>query len=92
MYPKLFGIPQALIGSVCLVFAVVWFVVWPQDKAAGAVGLRFLTLRYGHALVWLLLAIAAFSSLVQPLHNLARPIALMALGVYLAFMFALATG
>jgi hypothetical protein len=93
MDAKLFGVPLVLWGSLCLILAVVWVIIWPHDRAATANGVRFFILRWFHALVWLLLAIAAFIIGLQVLGGAptARIVALLALISYLIFMATLVT-
>lgn len=38
------------------VIAVIYSFVWPKDRIADLTGLRFLVLRWGHALTWLLIS------------------------------------
>ena len=85
-----FGVPWALWGLAALALAAVWTVVWPADRAVGAVGLRFLLLRWGHAAVWLLLALSFFVRGMGAAGP-ANLLALAALAVYLAFLGAVVT-
>ena len=82
---KLLGVPLVVWGGVCLAVALLWALVWPSDRVAVASGLRCIILRWFHALTWLVLAgaafIAAFSGPAK-----AKPVALLALAVYLVFM------
>ncbi len=90
MNPGFLGLPWVVWGVAALALAVVWVVVWPADRAVGATGLRFLLLRWGHAAVWLLLAVSFFVRGVGA-EGPANVIALAALGVYLAFLGAIVT-
>lgn len=85
------GIPFALWGAVCLLLSIVWGVFWPSDKAVPGDIPRFMVLRWGHALVWLLLAISALLAGYGLLGGMqtARVLALLSLGVYLVFMVTL---
>lgn len=85
------GVPLVVWGSLCLVLTAVWAFVWPRHRAL--IGIRFIIVRWFHALTWLLLAIAAFVAGFDILGgvNTAKPIALLSLLVYLVFMGALAT-
>ena len=90
---KLLGVPATIWGILCLVLTGVWLIVWPADRAPAAEGLRYFILRWFHAVVWLLLALAAF---VYGLNRLggaqtARYLALASLGVYLIFMLTFIT-
>jgi len=42
----------------CLMMAAIWSFIWPSYRAKGAPLLRWLVLRWAHALTWLLLAVA----------------------------------
>lgn len=59
---KLLGLPLLIWAALCLALAVVWAIFWPGDRSALREGPRFLILRWGHALVWLLLAAAALAA------------------------------
>ncbi|MBA3468441.1 MAG: hypothetical protein H0T53_02240 [Herpetosiphonaceae bacterium] len=84
---KLLGIPLVVWGIVCLALTIVWVLVWPSERVAVASGLRFVILRWFHALTWLLLAVAAFlAALSSGGAGRARPVAQLALVVYLVFM------
>ncbi len=82
---KLLGVPLVVWGGICLGVALLWTLVWPSDRIAVASGLRFMILRWFHALTWLLLAGAAFLAAFSGPAK-AKPIALLALAVYLVFM------
>lgn len=85
---KLFGVPLIVWGVLCCVLTVVWIIVWPSDKATTTTGLRFVILRWFHALVWFLLAIAAFLAAFNVLGGTttARIMALLSLLTYLIFI------
>ncbi len=89
---KLLGVPLPIWGVVCLAVAAVWLFVWPRQKAA-ATGVRFFILRWFHAVVWLLLAAAAFIAGFNVLGgvNTAQPVAWLSLLTYLIFMLTFAT-
>jgi len=84
---KFLGVPVVVWGVAALVLAVVWVIVWPADKAVTLTGFRFMVLRWGHALVWLLLGLAAFAAASASTARFTQPLALVALGVYAAFMY-----
>jgi hypothetical protein len=88
MDAKLFGVPLVLWGALCLVLTVIWIIIWPSDKANAVDSLRFFILRWFHALVWLLLAIAAFLAAFNLLGgaSTARMVAFLSLITYLVFM------
>ncbi len=84
---KLLGVPLVVWGGVCLAVALLWVLVWPSDRIAVASGLRFVILRWFHALTWLLLAGAAFLAASRDSGaGKAKSVALLALAVYLVFM------
>lgn len=60
MEAKFLEVPLVAWGVLCCVLTIVWLVFWPTDKATSSLGFRFVILRWFHALVWFLLAIAAF--------------------------------
>lgn len=88
MQAKLFGVPLIIWGVVCIVLTIVWTVVWPSEKVTPDGGLRFLILRWFHALTWLLLALAAFIAGFNVVGGTAtaRTIAFLSLLIYLIFM------
>ncbi|MEV4835461.1 hypothetical protein AB0K05_13120 [Nonomuraea sp. NPDC049486] len=78
---RIIGVPVQVWGAIALILAVVWVFVWPQREVDGV---AYLILRWGHALVWLLLGIAAF---LAPVGSTAAKGTGMAAGlVYLAFL------
>ncbi|MBA3532006.1 MAG: hypothetical protein H0T73_08820 [Ardenticatenales bacterium] len=93
MSAKFLGLPFAAWGLLCLLLAALWLVVGPQERLMGATGLRFVVLRYFHALTWLLLAIAAFLAGFDLLGGTssARMVALLSLAVYITFLITLLT-
>lgn len=91
--PKVLGIPVVYLGLFCLALAVVWCFLWPAQSAAGVSGWRYLSLRWGHAAVWFLLAAAALVAGYDLLGGAAtaRLLALGGLAFYLVFLFSLIT-
>lgn len=91
MASPVFGIPWPVLGLLCLVVAAVYTVVWPRPRDPAArtrPAWRHLVLRWGHALVWLLLALSCF---VRPARSLGGPatanaLALLALIAYVLFL------
>lgn len=86
--------PDRVLGANPMVWALVafaicavWIFVWPSDRAVGLHGIAYLLLRWGHALVWLLLGLAALAASSPPTSQFSQPLALGALGVYMAFVF-----
>lgn len=88
MESKFLGVPLVVWGVICCVLTVVWIIFWPSDKASATEGLRFVILRWFHALVWLLLTIAAFLTAYNVLGGLstARVVAILSLITYLVFI------
>lgn len=93
MNRKWLGIPYLIWSGLCLIPAAVWLAVWPRDQAAAMTGLPSLILRWGHALTWALLALAALLAGLAPKRSTApaRLVGLLALGVYGAFLITLLT-
>lgn len=84
------GLPYIAWGAVCLAVALLWAFVWPAAEAAGAAGLRYFLIRWGHSLVWALLAAMCFmkasgAPAVAGWGNLAGMAALL---VYVSFLAA----
>jgi hypothetical protein len=73
----------------CLALSLLYVRIWPRQKAVGlGRGARFLVLRWFHALVWLLLAIAVgvHATSGNTAYWAASAIALLALAVYVVFV------
>jgi hypothetical protein len=88
----LLGFPLQSWGIICLVAAVAYLFKWPRPRT-GASGparsrLAHLVLRWGHSAVWATLAIACFLWARGP-SLLANVLALLALIIYLVFLFTL---
>ncbi len=62
MDQTLFGIPLVWIGFGCLGIAVVYYFIWPRPNPGDPKrsAWRHFILRWGHSLVWVLLALACF--------------------------------
>jgi hypothetical protein len=45
-------------ADLALIIAVIYSVLWPRKAANGGSGFRYLVLRWGHALTWILLAVS----------------------------------
>ena len=77
----------------CLMFAVMWRVVWPSYRAVGATIWRYLLLRWGHALTWLFLAASTFVAGTGYLGGdlTAGVLGLLAVIAYFAFLYATIT-
>ncbi len=86
------GIPLFGWGGLCLIVATIYTVVWPRSRAAASGSrLRYLIVRWFHALVWLLLALAFFirGSGAPGSYGAANVTALLALVVYFVFILAM---
>jgi hypothetical protein len=84
---RFLGLPLFLWGFLCLVVAAIFTIVWP-GQGSGATGARLVLLRWGHAGVWLLLALFCFARGA----GLRGPVGLLGLAaglLYLAFLAAL---
>jgi len=92
MDTTLLGVPLIFWGAICLFFAITWALIWPSHKGATLHGLRYFIMRWFHALVWLLLALAAFiAAFTGPSGALVAPsLAFLSLIAYLIFMVTLA--
>jgi hypothetical protein len=47
-------------AALALVIALIYSFIWPKDRIADLTGFRFLVLRWGHALTWLLISLNFF--------------------------------
>ncbi|MFD3166849.1 hypothetical protein [Herpetosiphon sp. NSE202] len=57
MSTRFLGIPAVVWSLLALVIAAIFVYVWPSDKVPGdTTSIRYLILRWGHTLVWLLIA------------------------------------
>lgn len=90
MEVKFLGVPMFAWSALCLLIAIVFTAIWPAEKAAQASGLQWSLLRWGHAMVWVLLSLSCFvRGLGQ--EGPANMIALLAGLVYFAFIYTLVT-
>lgn len=83
-------LPSTVWAALCLLIAAIYVRVWPRGRASTARGLRYLILRWFHALVWVLLAIAILlrARASQGSQIWAGLTGLLALAVYIAFLVA----
>ncbi len=84
------GLPLYVWSIIALTIAVMYLFVYPRKQITPTTApLKRLLLRWGHALVWILMSI----SFVVRGSNVvvANMLALAALGMYLGFLFALST-
>jgi hypothetical protein len=81
------NVPYFVWCALALILAVVWVYVGPHTKMAVAPGFRYLVIRWGHALTWLLLAVSfCLRGLSPSLNDAANGIALVGGSVYLLFL------
>lgn len=92
--PALFAFAPPLVWATgCAVLAVIYFFVWPRRRAVGLKrGLRYVALRWFHSLVWVLLGVSlalhAVEGDAETARFVAKLLAVLALGVYAAFLLA----
>ncbi len=81
---RLFGVPWIVLAAIALAVAVVYLFI----QTTGTVtGWRWLVLRWGHSLCWLLLAMAALAKAAIGVPGpLAVPLAIAGGAVYAAFI------
>lgn len=84
---RFLGVPLYLWGLLCLAIAMIFVFVAPRPLGDDAVA-RFLLLRWGHALVWLLLAFFCFARGAN-FHGLSNWFGIAAGLLYAAFILAL---
>jgi FtsH-binding integral membrane protein len=94
MLAPMFGLfdlmPPTAWVVVCLALAALYLRAWPRRRAVGLTkGFRYLVLRWFHPLVWLLLAIsvAVRAQSGRTPYVVASAIAILALLVYVVFLF-----
>lgn len=81
------GLPWFAWAGVSLAVAILYWFAWPRKKAAQESGFRRVVIRYGHALVWLLLAVNFLLRGLSPvLYGVANFAALAAGLGYLLFL------
>lgn len=82
------GLPWFVWAVLALLVALIYTFVWPHKVVNEAAGLRFLIIRWGHTLTWLLLAINFILRGISPSLNGAANLVAAAGGiVYFLFMF-----
>jgi hypothetical protein len=81
-------LPWFVWAALALLVAVIYAFVWPHKVVSESAGLRFLIIRWGHTLTWLLLAINFILRGISPSLNGAANLVAAAGGiVYILFMF-----
>lgn len=90
MTPTLLGVPLAMWSIACFLMAFVWIIVWPHKAAPKRGPARFI-LRWGHAVVWFLLAMAALVGGANAFGGLetAHYLALASVALYVFFVITL---
>ncbi len=76
-------------GSLCLIIAAIYTVLWPRSRQGVERSLwRYIVLRWFHALVWLLLAASCFlrPALLPGGRIIPNVLAILALVAYFTFM------
>jgi hypothetical protein len=82
------NLPWFAWAAIALLVAILYSSIWPKERIADLGGFRFLVLRWGHALTWLLLTINFLLRGIDPKYNeVANLIAATGGLVYLLFMF-----
>ena len=81
------NLPYFAWTALALVVAVIFVYVGPHNKLTVTPGFRYLVIRWGHALTWVLLAVSFFLRGVSPsLNGVANLIAAAGGLIYLLFM------
>ena len=81
------NVPYFVWTALALILGVVWVYVGPHTKMDVAPGFRYLVIRWGHALTWLLLAVSFLMRALSPsLNGVANLIATAAGLAYLLFI------
>ena len=81
------NLPWFAWAAIALLIAILYAFVWPKDRIADLNGFRFLILRWGHALTWLLLTINFVLRGMDPKYNTAANLFAATGGsIYLLFM------
>ena len=81
------NLPWFAWAGLALVVAVIYAFVWPHKAVTDTAGFRFFILRWGHALVWILLTINFILRGLSPsLNGAANLVAAVSGLVYLLFM------
>jgi hypothetical protein len=92
--PALFGYaPPWVWAGGCAMLALIYFLAWPRRRVEGMPrGVRYFAVRWFHGLVWVLLGVSLSLHALRDDANLARTaakaLAVLALVIYAAFVFA----
>jgi hypothetical protein len=81
------NLPWFVWAALTLIIALIYSFVWPKDRITDLAGFRFLVLRWGHALTWLLISINFILRGLDPkLGGIANLIAASGGLIYLSFI------
>lgn len=81
------GLPWFVWAMLALIVATIYTFVWPQKAVTEPAGFRFLIVRWGHALTWLLLTVNFVLRGISPsLGGAANMVALGGGLIYLLFL------
>jgi len=62
-------LPWFVWAAIALLVAILYSFVWPKERIADLSGFRFLVLRWGHGITWLLLTINFVLRGIDPKYN-----------------------
>lgn len=83
------NLPWWFWGVCALVLSVIWVFVWPQEKVLEPGSIRYIAVRWGHSVVWLLMAASFFMRQFLPNWTATADLLAIAGGlVYGAFLVA----
>jgi len=87
MIPGFLNLPWLAWAGLSLLVAIIYSFVWPKKVVTETTGLRYFIVRWGHALVWILLAINFVLRGISPSLNGAANFVAMAGGLmYVTFL------
>lgn len=89
MRPGWLGLPWLAWAVAAALMTVLWVVVWPKARARERRGVRYLCLRWAHAVTWAVLTAAALVAGFAPQNGaLAEHVGRLALLPYASFLWA----
>jgi len=81
------NLPWYFWAGVALVIAVIYTYIWPRKVITSTTGIRYIIIRWGHAVTWILLSLNFIFRGINPsLDTAANLIALTGGVIYLLFM------
>ncbi len=87
MIPGFLNIPWFAWAGLSLLVAIIYSFVWPKKAVTETTGLRYFVVRWGHALVWMALAINfVLRGLSSSLDGAANLVAMAGGLMYVAFL------